>query len=210
VPAFEARKQKRVRRASEPTPLAPPLEDAELALRLAEGDRWAQEAFYRKYVQLVWGVSLRLMGNRADAEDVVQDTFAEALRDAKQLRDGRMFRRWLMSIAVHQAHRRFRRRRLLRTLGLDRGEEAVTLDALASPLAGPDVAIELRKLGEVLQALPPRRRIAWSLRMLEGCSLDEVADLCGCSLATAKRDILAAHRALRAHVDIAEVPDVQG
>jgi RNA polymerase sigma-70 factor, ECF subfamily len=207
VPAFEARKHKRFGRSSEPTPLSPPLDDAELAARLARGDRWAQEAFYRKYVALVWGVSLRLMGNRSDAEDLVQDTFAEALRDAKQLRDGRAFRRWVMSIAVHQAHRRFRRRRVLRTLGLDRGEEVATLDTLASPGAGPEVETELRKLGELLETLPARRRIVWTLRVLQGCSLDEVAELCGCSLATAKRDVQATHRALRERVDLEEMLD---
>lgn len=207
MPAFEARKQKRFGRSSEPTPLAPSPDDAELATRLAAGDRWAQEAFYRKYVQVVWSTSLRLMGNRDDAEDIVRDTFAEAMRDARQLRDGRTLRRWLMAIAVHRALRRFRRRRLLRTLGLDRAEETATLDALVSPLAGPEVAAELRRLESVLNTLAPRRRIAWTLRVLEGCSLDEVAALCRCSVATAQRDIQATHRRLRTQVDIEELVD---
>ncbi|HKP60644.1 MAG TPA: RNA polymerase sigma factor [Polyangiales bacterium] len=207
MPAFKARKPDRFSEAPEPTPLAPPLDDAELAERLASGDRWAQEAFYRKYVQLVWGVSLRLMGNRADAEDVVQDTFAEALRDARQMRDRSVIRGWLMSVAVHQAHRRFRRRRLLRTLGLERGHDATSLDALASRQAGPEQLAELRRLSELLARQPTRRRIAWTLRYIEGCSLDEVAEYCGCSLATAKRDISAAHDEIRRHVDIEEALD---
>jgi RNA polymerase sigma-70 factor (ECF subfamily) len=200
VSAFKARKSHVVRGASEPTPLAPPLEDAELTERLATGDRWAQEAFYRKYVALVWGVSLRLMGNRADAEDVVQDTFAAALRDAKQMRDRGVIRGWLMSVTVHQAHRRFRRRRLLRKLGMDRGEELATLDRLASRETNPEQLAELRKLGEVLATLPARRRIAWTLRFVEGCSLEEVAEYCACSLATAKRDIGAAQAVIQIHV----------
>jgi RNA polymerase sigma-70 factor (ECF subfamily) len=207
VPAFKARKSQRVRAASEPTPLSPPLEDAELTERLAAGDRWAQEAFYRKYVALVWGVSLRLMGNRADAEDVVQDTFAEALRDAKQMRDRGVVRGWLMSVTVHQAHRRFRRRRLLRKLGLDRNEDAASLDTLASGETDPELRMELRKLGELLAGLPARRRIAWTLRFVEGCSLEEVAEYCACSLATAKRDIGAAQAVIQVHVAVDLAPD---
>jgi RNA polymerase sigma-70 factor (ECF subfamily) len=202
VPAFRARKSDRVGVAPEPTPLSVPLDDLELSERLAAGDGWAQEAFYRKYVGLVWGVSLRLMGNRPDAEDVLQDTFAEALRDAKQLRGRGVVRSWLMSVTVHQAHRRFRRRRLLRKLGLDRSEATETLDGLASPDTGPELQLELRKLGELLATLPVRRRIAWTLRYVEGCSLEEVAGYCGSSLATAKRDIAAAQVLIQAHVNV--------
>jgi RNA polymerase sigma-70 factor (ECF subfamily) len=200
--ASKARKPQLLRLASEPTPLSPPLEDAELTERLAAGDRWAQEAFYRKYVALVWGVSLRLMGNRADAEDVVQDTFAEALRDAKQMRDRGVARGWLMSVTVHQAHRRFRRRRLLQKLGLDRSEEPVALESLASRDTDPEQRMELRKLGELIAKMPARRRIAWTLRFVEGCSLEEIAEYCDCSLATAKRDIGAAQAEVQVHVAI--------
>jgi RNA polymerase sigma-70 factor (ECF subfamily) len=202
VSASKARKSHLVRGASEPTPLSPPLDDSELTERLAAGDRWAQEAFYRKYVALVWGVSLRLMGNRADAEDVVQDTFAAALRDAKQMRDRGVIRGWLMSVTVHQAHRRFRRRRLLRKFGLDRSEDLATLDTIASRDTNPEQVAELRKLGELLATLPARRRIAWTLRFVEGCSLEEVAEYCACSLATAKRDIVAAQAVIEVHVAI--------
>lgn len=198
----------RVGPPSEPTPLSPPLDDAELSERLAQGDRWAQEAVYRKYVQVVWGLALRLMGNRADAEDVVQDTFAEALRDAGQMRDRRMLRGWLMGVTVHQAHRRFRKRRLLQKLGLDRGERTHMLDEQAGRSLDPELATDLRKLGQRLEQLPPRRRIAWCLRYMEGCSLEEVAQYCACSLATAKREISAAHATLRDVLDIEEASDV--
>jgi RNA polymerase sigma-70 factor (ECF subfamily) len=175
-------------------------DDAELAERLARGDAWAREALYRKYVEAVWGLALRLTGNRSDAEDVVQDTFAEALRDAAQLRERGAVRAWLMGVAVHQVHRRFRRRRLLRLLGLDRGA-ADSLDEIAARHTPPDVLAELQLIGRELRTLPSKTRIAWTLRYVEGCSLGEVAEYCGCSLATAKRSIAAAQRRLARHVE---------
>ena len=188
----------------DPTVLLDPIDDGELAERLASGDAWAKEALYRKYVHVVFGLALRLLGQRADAEDVVQDTFAEALRDARQVRNRGALRSWLMSVAVHQVHRRFRRRRLLRLLGLDRDEEPA-LDALASGDTCAEQRLELRLLGQVLAALPANERMAWSLRFVEGCSLDEVARYCDCSLATAKRRIGRAQRSVARHVHIEEV-----
>ena len=173
----------------DPTPLLDPIDDPELIERLARGDAWAKEALYRKYVHTIFGLALRLLGQRADAEDVVQDTFAEALRD------------------VHQVHRRFRRRRLLRVLGLERSEEPA-LDGFASPAVSAEQRLELRLLAQVLASLPARERMAWSLRFVEGCSLDEVARYCDCSLATAKRRIASAQRVVARHVRIAEVPGV--
>jgi RNA polymerase sigma-70 factor (ECF subfamily) len=188
------------------TSLMPSPDDGELAERLARGDAWAREALYRKYVQAVWGLALRLTGDRSDAEDVVQDTFAEALRDAAQLRDRGAIRAWLMGVAVHQVHRRFRRRRLLRVLGLDRGADT-SLDELAARDTPQDVLAELQKISRELGRLPPKPRIAWTLRFVEGCTLAEVAAYCECSLATAKRQIATAQRRLAHHVSIAGPAD---
>ena len=188
----------------DPTVLLEPIDDAELVLRLASGDAWAKEALYRKYVHTIFGLALRLSGDRADAEDIVQDTFAEALRDVQQVRNRGALRSWLVSVAVHQVHRRFRRRRLLRVLGLDRNDEAA-LDALASPDVSAEQRLELRLLGQLLASLPASDRLAWSLRFIEGCSLDEVAQRGDCSLATAKRRIARAQNKIARHVTIAEV-----
>lgn len=191
----------------DPTPLLDPIDDPELIERLARGDAWAKEALYRKYVHTIFGLALRLLGQRADAEDVVQDTFAEALRDVQQVRDRGALRSWLVSVAVHQVHRRFRRRRLLRVLGLERSEEPA-LDAFASPAVSAEQRLELRLLAQALASLPARERMAWSLRFVEGCSLEEVARYCDCSLATAKRRIASAQRVVARHVRVAEVPGV--
>lgn len=191
---------------SDPTPLLEPIDDVELVARLASGDPWAKEALYRKYVQAIFGLALRLSGHRADAEDIVQDTFAEALRDIGKVRDRGALRSWLMSVAVHQVHRRFRRRRLLRMLGLDRDDEPA-LSALASSDVSAEQRLELRLLGQVLATLPADERLAWSLRYVEGCSLDEVARYCDCSLATAKRRIGRAQRGVARHIQIDEVQD---
>jgi len=180
-------------------------EDAQLAGRALAGERGAEEAIYRRHVGYVAGMVLRLVVDQAETEDIVQDTFALALEKLPRLRHLPSLRAWLARIAVSQVHRRFRRRRLLRMLGLDRGEDpAAALERVAAPDAGPDVRSELAALGRVLHALPIAQRIAWSLRYVEGATLEEVASSCACSLATAKRRIAAADEHVRARVCVSD------
>jgi RNA polymerase sigma-70 factor (ECF subfamily) len=177
--------------------------DAELVERACAGDRSAEAAIYQRYAGYLSGMVLRLVGSATEAEDILHDTFVLALEELPRLRAGTALRPWLARIAVTQTHRRFRRRRLLRLLGMDRGE-AVPFDAIASADAGPEVRAQLAALGRALAELPSDQRIAWSLRYVEGATLEEVADACACSLATAKRRVKAASADLHERVHLAD------
>jgi len=170
-----------------PEGIQPRAADSELIERLARGDQWAKEALYRRYVKQVWSTALHMLGNRADAQDVVQDTFVEAFRDVGALRAHAALKPWLLRISVHQAHRYFRRRRLLRRLGLDRSLDDAPLDSLLHPGASPELRSELRAVERALASAPAAERFAWILRHVDGHSLEEVAAASACSLATAKR-----------------------
>jgi RNA polymerase sigma-70 factor (ECF subfamily) len=181
--------------------------DAELARRVGRGERWAEEAFYRRHVLHVVGLAQRLLGNSWDAEDVAQETFITAFQIWDQLRDTGRARSWLMQIAVRQVHRKFRKRRLLRLLGLDRTLDDAPLDVLATEDTSAEVRSELAVLDGVLKSLPAKRKIAWMLRYVEGLPLEEVAKKCDCSLATVKRRIAAAHQVISRHVQVARPAD---
>jgi RNA polymerase sigma-70 factor, ECF subfamily len=146
----------------------------------------------------------RLLGSVTEAEDALQDTFVVALSQLDRLRDPAAIGGWLTRIAVHQAQRRFRRRRLARALGLDRGVRDAGLAELAAPTTPPDVRQTLRQLNDQLNALPASLRLPWMLRHVEGESLPDVARACGCSLATTKRRIAAADERLRKKLDLGD------
>ncbi len=179
--------------------------DEELVGSLRRGENWAKEAVYRRHFSLVWSTALRLLENRSDAEDVLQDTFARAFHRIQNLRDPEAPSGWLVQIAVRLVYRRFRRRKLLRALGLESGADDATLASLSHPGLSPEARAELSMLEGVLRGLPVAERLAWMLRYVEGYSLDEVARACSCSLATAKRRIRAADARVRQHVDVEEV-----
>jgi len=181
--------------------------DADLARRIGRGERWAEEAFYRRHVVRVLGLAQRLLGNHSDAEDVAQETFATAFEIWHQLRDYERAQSWLMQIAVRKVHRKFRKRRVMRLLGLDRGLDDLPLEALAREDTSAEVRSELLVLDSALKSLSARARVPWMLRYIEGLPLDEVALQCDCSLATAKRRIASAHRMLSRRVAIGEMRD---
>lgn len=187
---------------SRPIPLraADAPDDAELVARAVGGDRWSREMLYRRHAGWLLGMTTRLLANHAEAEEVVQDAFVVAFEQMASLREPAAFRGWLGQIAVSLVGRRVRRRRLMRLCGLDRGADDATLASLAAPGARPDQLAELAFVDRVLAGLPARLRLPWALRQVEGLELTEVAAMCGCSLATAKRRIAAVEERVRQHV----------
>jgi RNA polymerase sigma-70 factor (ECF subfamily) len=181
--------------------------DEELVRRLTAGDEWAKEAIYRKHVSAVFRAALRLLGHRPDAEDVTHDVFVTMYVDIERLHNPSLLLPWLLRITVHHAHRRFRRRKLLRLLGLDRSIDDAPLESLAFPGADPEAIDALALIERELGAMPLRHRTAWTLRRVEGYAVEEVAVACACSVATAKRWIAAAHAKISRRVEL-EVTDV--
>ena len=181
--------------------------DADLVRRACRSDRWAEEMLYRRHAAFVLGLCTRLLRHLSDAEDVVQDAFVDAFGQLDTLREPHLFRRWLTGIAVHKAHRRLRRRRLLRTFGLFDKQQDQTLESCLASGASPEVYADMVCLDHAMRKLSDAPRVAWQLRYIEGYRLEEVAELCNCSLATAKRRIADAETAVRNFVHIEEVED---
>jgi RNA polymerase sigma-70 factor (ECF subfamily) len=181
------------------------LKDSELVTRALRGDHWAEEVLYRRYAALLLGVCTRLLRRRADAEDVVQDAFVDALEQLASLRQPAEFRRWLMGIAVHKVHRHFRRRRLLQALGLWNAQGDESLETCLAPGFTAEHYAEVMCLDYALRQLPDHQRVAWQLRYVEGCRLEEVAEHCRCSLATIKRRIGEADLQVRRTVALEEI-----
>jgi RNA polymerase sigma-70 factor, ECF subfamily len=179
----------------------PTLSDGDLVRRMRDGDKWAEEALYHRHVRSVTRVVMRVLARSAEAEDVVQDAFVIALNDVRRLRDADRFGEWLLSIAIRQVYRRFRRWKLLRAVGLDRGHDDTTLAGQADPAASPETRAALAEIGRLLDTLSAEERVAWVLRRVEGEKVDIIARACDCSRATAKRRIAKADSVIRAHVE---------
>lgn len=173
-------------------------EDGRLVLLAREGNRSAQGALFRRHASDLTRLVTRLLSRTHDADDVVQDAFTTALMRLDTLDDPNAFRGWLFRIAIRKVHNTYRKRRLLASLGLDRGLDDATLSALAPSSMGTTRA-ELRLLDDALARLPAPLRFAWMLRHVEGEKLEEIAEQTGWSLATVKRKLAKAEARVAHH-----------
>lgn len=155
------------------------------------------EALYTRYRGYVATIALRVLGDVSQADDVTQDVFLLACRKLHHLRDPSAARFWLGRIAVREARRTLRRRSMLRWVGMD----AVPERSYVAPDASPAQRAQVIALYDALDLLPANQRIAWTLRHIEGETLPRVAELSGCSLATAKRWLARAQRRLEELLD---------
>jgi RNA polymerase sigma-70 factor, ECF subfamily len=170
--------------------------DAALVVAARAGEAWAQEALFVRHAGRVLGLAQRMLGGTDEADDLVQDSFVQALGRLERLDNPQAFSAWLTTLVIHMAQKRLRRRRMLARLGL-RPSEPIDPDALIAPNTPPDVAVELSAIYSVLSTLRAEERIALVLRRIEGMELVEVAEHMRLSLATVKRRLAAAESQVR-------------
>lgn len=173
-------------------------EDARLVSLAVHGETGAFEALYRRYAPFAINLAVRIQGNSRDVEDIVHDAFLRAHDKLPELRDGQAFKGWLGAIVVSLIRSRLRKRRLMGAFGLI-SKDPIDLDSIASESASPEARAQLAQVYALLQTLPADERVAWTLRHVERHRLEAIAELLGCSLATAKRRITRAQRFIQDH-----------
>jgi RNA polymerase sigma-70 factor (ECF subfamily) len=159
--------------------------------RLRAGDAPAFEELVMTYQHRVFGVALRMLGNRAEAEDVAQEVFVRAHRALGAFRGDAKLSTWLYAITSRLCLNRLAsgERRMAR-----QGDDALLRLSDAGPR--PDAALERRELetalGRAIAELPEDRRIVVVLRDLEGLSYEEIAQVLELELGTVRSRL---HRA---------------
>ena len=183
-------------------------QDAELVRRFNAGDEAAFLKIMTRYRERIFGIALALLRNRADAEEITQDTFIRAHRALAQFRGDSSLATWLHRIAVNLARNRywyFFRRRRHATLSLDcpLGDDnnATFTDLVASE--APDPAREATTgefsalVAACMDKLEPRHREILTLRTLLHRPYDEIAATLGINVGTVKSRIARARENLR-------------
>ncbi|WP_050874292.1 sigma-70 family RNA polymerase sigma factor [Comamonas testosteroni] len=167
----------------------------------ARGDRGALHNIYEREARYLLGVALRIVRDRAAAEDVLHDAFVSIWERASSFDAGRgAGRGWIYSIVRHAALNRVRNN--ARETLLDEPATA-HLDAQASFAAWQESGDELTRqaaigrLGHCLDGLEPARRACLLHAYVDGCSHSEIAERVQAPLGTVKAWIQRGLRALR-------------
>jgi RNA polymerase sigma-70 factor (ECF subfamily) len=176
--------------------------DQQLVSRIASGDRGAFAEFYDRHAPAVLGLLVRLLGQRADADDVLQDAFLQVWRRAPQYDAGRSTPLgWLILIARSRALDYLRRRRPPNAPAPETADVA-----LADPADGLQWRETAGCVRAALKQLPKEQRSAIGLAFFAGLSHEQVARRLGVPLGTAKTRIRLGIQRLRALLDEVSVP----
>jgi RNA polymerase sigma-70 factor (ECF subfamily) len=143
------------------------------------------------------GLAYRLLGGDSDLDDLVQESFAQALTCLDRLQNTETFATWLSTIVVRTCNKLLRRRRLMARFGLWRPPE-IDWEQVRSHGASIEDLVELRAIYRLVHDMPSDLAVPLVLRHVEDKSLQEIADLTGASIATVKRRITKAQQRLEA------------
>jgi RNA polymerase sigma-70 factor (ECF subfamily) len=164
--------------------------DADLIARSAAGDARALEVLYDRYNRVVFSFALRIVGDPALAEELLQEVFFRAWQQGGAFRASRgSFATWLLSVTHNMAIDEVRKRQRRPQTAAGEAPEAV-LAAVADP--GPDVADEVwlrtlrGRVASALATLPTAQREAIELAYFQGLTQREIAATLGEPLGTVK------------------------
>jgi RNA polymerase sigma-70 factor (ECF subfamily) len=154
--------------------------------RCLQGDQKAHYDFVERYQSLVFGVCLRMLSDRQEAEDAAQDVFVRAIRSLKRWDRERPLRPWLLTIASNRC-RTYLHQRKRRPSASEYAED------IADPRAEQDSSQELwQEIRRALDELRPDYRKVFLLFHEQGLSYDEMSSLTGKPIGTLKTRL---HRA---------------
>lgn len=187
----------------------------QLVARHLSGDPDAFAELVSAFSGRVFNLALRFTGDRAEAEDIAQESFLRAFAALPRSRSELPFRPWLLQIAVNLC-RDWARRASRRSVPFSDLAPASDDPAEAAAGAGPEAGVEgladpeplppeaaemseqMAELREAVMALPPAFRMIVTLRYNEELSYEEIGQLLNMPPATVGTSLLRARRRLRA------------
>ncbi|MBB5575884.1 RNA polymerase sigma factor [Rhizobium paranaense] len=186
------------------------LSEAELIARTKASDENAIRIIIQRNNQRLFRAARTIVGNDAEAEDVVQATYVQAFINLSAFRENSRLSTWLTRIALNEAFARVRGRRDftgLEEIDMQNKASGGGLLHFPSSLASADPEAELARnqtrhlLEHAIDALPAEFRTVFILRDVEGFSTEETSSLLGIKLETTKTRLHRARKMMRLSIE---------
>ena len=166
----------------------------ELIILCKKQDAKAQGELYTRYSGTMFSICLRYSPNYVEAEDNLQDAFITIFKKVEQFKDKGSFEGWMKRVTVNTVLQKYRKQRVFDIAREDQieGEVDETVD---------DEGIPLDFLLKIIQELPDRYRLVFSMYVMDDYSHKEIAEMLGISDGTSKSNLARARSILRTKIE---------
>ncbi|WP_266368260.1 RNA polymerase sigma factor [Tellurirhabdus rosea] len=155
------------------------------------GEAQAQRTLFRQFYSYAKSVCLRYAASAEEAEEVLNDSFLKVFQRLHQYDRAYAFKGWLRAIVINTAisyHRKYHK--LDTVAGLEAGMDATFDESVVDRIAAEEILA-------MVQQLPPSHRTVFSLHVVDGYSLREIADMLESNEATIRSQFMRARRRLQ-------------
>jgi len=154
-----------------------------------KGNRKAHFKLYNQYSKAMYNLAYRMLNNREDAEDILQETFVECFRNINSFRFESTFGAWLKKILINKCLNQLNKKKI----------DLTYCESLPNTIHEEDEEIiyDTSKIFYGIKMLPDGYRIILTLYLLEGYDHSEISEILGISESTSKSQYSRAKEKLR-------------
>jgi RNA polymerase sigma factor (sigma-70 family) len=165
----------------------------EIIDRSKKGNRQAQYQLYKLYSKAMFNICLRMMNDREDAEDMLQESFSEAFRRLDSFRYESTFGAWLKMIVINKCINEIKRKKAQ----LEFFDDMTPFEDEEDLADEQETGLSPEKIRKAMEQLPKGSRMIFSLYLLEGYDHQEISEILNISESNSKTQYMRAKQRIK-------------
>lgn len=166
----------------------------ELITQCKKQDATAQGELYKQYNRILFAICLRYSPNYAEAEDNLQDAFLTIFKKVEQYNGKGSFEGWMKRVTVNTVLQKYRKQRTFEIV-----DEGQIEDEAEVEIESEEIPLDF--LLKIVQELPDRYRLVFSMYVMDGYQHKEIAEMLGISDGTSKSNLARARAILKNKIE---------
>jgi RNA polymerase sigma factor (sigma-70 family) len=166
----------------------------ELIIQCKKQDAKAQGELYKRYSGILFSICLRYSPNYTEAEDSLQDSFLTIFKKVDQFKGKGSFEGWIKRITVNTVLQKYRKKRVFDIAREDQIPDEIDVEV-------EDDGIPLDFLLKIIQELPDRYRLVFTMYVMDDYAHKEIAEMLGISDGTSKSNLARARMILKVKIE---------
>ena len=158
-----------------------------------QGNQQSVHRLYKMHVQAMFNICIRMVSNKYDAEDILQESFISAFKNIHSFREESSFGAWLKRIVINKSINFLKKQKW----------DFEDIENIENPESEDEeiIQIEPEKIHSAIKKLPEKARVVINLYLLEGYKHREIAEMLKISESTSKSQYLRAKQILKTELE---------